>query len=103
MGEGRIAYGTVAAPGQFPFMARLAVIAEQSYTMCGGTVISPYHILTAGELYINIQTSSHSSITFSTCHFPPLKTNVFVCDMPFILQPIVSLTEPPSHLRRTHS
>ena len=50
-GEGRIAYGTVASIGQFPFMARLAVIGPKTYSMCGGTVISPYHVLTAGEFY----------------------------------------------------
>ena len=50
-GDGRIAFGTPASgPDQFPFMARLAKeTSPNSYTTnCGGSVIAPTFILSAG-------------------------------------------------------
>jgi len=53
--SGRIAYGQrVTSASQFPFMARLAwVSGNRVKTDCGGTVISPYHILTAAHCLFN--------------------------------------------------
>ena len=53
--DGRIAYGTAAVgPDQFPYMARLIKMtsATRYSHNCGGTVISPTFILTAGKLFL---------------------------------------------------
>jgi len=54
--SGRIAYGQLAtSASQFPFMARLAWDSDVGrYTACGGTVLSPYYILTAAHCLYNI-------------------------------------------------
>lgn len=47
---GRIAYGNFAADAQFPYIAHIKVKVDGRFVICGGTLIAPRVVLTAGTL-----------------------------------------------------
>lgn len=66
--EARIFYGYVAQPRQFPHMCSLLNRKTTGvYTLCGGSLISQRHIITAGQLllYFNNLNLFHQSIFYS--------------------------------------
>ena len=49
----KITGGKVAVPGDWPWMAWLSIETDNSTVLCGGTLISDSHVLTAGHCFEN--------------------------------------------------
>lgn len=55
----RIVNGYIAKPGQFPHMCSLINRKKTGlYTLCGGSVISERHIITAGHCVVDVEVST---------------------------------------------
>ncbi|VDN27156.1 unnamed protein product [Gongylonema pulchrum] len=64
----KIAAGTPAKIGQFPWAVAVTFVGEEQYNYCGGTIISERHILSAAHCFIDYERGT-IPCTFVFCDF----------------------------------